>query len=147
MKLTKRLVALILGLTMLLCLAACGEQTETSTPAGSSAESNANVSSEASEASAEASSEASVPETPKFSVIVVDQDGNAVPGAMVQICKNTCMPEMSGEDGIAIFNVEITDGYKLSVMSLPEGYTYEGEAEIYLEYGVTEYTLTLTKGN
>lgn len=144
MKLTKRLLALVLGLTMLLCLAACGEQNETSAPAESSAESVANTSSEAVE---NESSETSVLEAPKFSVTVVDQDGNPVSGAMVQICKDSCMPSMSGEDGVAVFNVEITDGYKLSVMTLPEGYTYEGEAEIHLEYGATEYTLTLTKGN
>ncbi len=144
MKLTKRLLALVLGLTMLLCLVACGEQNETSTPAESSAESVADTSSESVE---NESSETSVPESPKFSVTVVDQDGNPVSGAMVQICKDSCMPAMSGEDGVAIFNVEITDGYKLSVMTLPEGYTYEGEAEIYLEYGVTEHTLILTKGN
>ena len=78
---------------------------------------------------------------------VVDQNGDPVSGAMVQICKDSCMPAMTGEDGVASFNIEITDGYKLSVMTCPEGYTYEGEAEIYLEYGATEYTLTLTKGN
>ena len=144
MKLTKRLLALILGLTMLLCLAACGEQTETSTPAESSAESVAETSSEA---SAEASTEASLPEAAKFSVTVVDQDGNPVSGVYVQICKESCVFAMSDENGVAVFEAEITDGYKLSVLSLPEGYTYEGEAEIHLEYGATEYTLTLTKGN
>lgn len=144
MKLTKRLLALVLGLTMLLCLAACGEQTETSTPIESSAESVAETSSEA---SAEASSEASLPEEAKFSVTVVDQDGNPVSGVYVQICKESCVFAMSDENGVAVFEAEITDGYKLSVLSLPEGYTYEGEAEIHLEYGATEYTLTLTKGN
>ena len=144
MKLTKRLLALVLGLTMLLCLAACGEQTETSTPVESSAESVAET---FSEASAEASSEASLPEEAKFSVTVVDQDGNPVSGVYVQICKESCVFAMSDENGVAVFEAEITDGYKLSVLSLPEGYTYEGEAEIHLEYGATEYTLTLTKGN
>ena len=144
MKLTKRLLALVLGLTMLLCLAACGEQTETSTPTESSAESVADVSSNAVE---NESSETSVPASSKFSVSVVDQDGNPVSGVYVQICKESCVFAMSDENGVAVFEAEITDGYKLSVLSLPEGYTYEGEAEIHLEYGATEYTLTLTKGN
>lgn len=144
MKMTKRILALILGLTMLLCLVACDEeQNESSAPAESSVESVDETSSEASEAS----SEASVPEAAKFSVTVVDQDGNPVSGAMLQICKESCMPAMSDDSGVATFNVEITDGYKLSVLSCPEGYTYEGEAEVYLEAGATEYTLTLTKGN
>lgn len=144
MKLTKRLLALVLGLTMLLCLAACGGQTETSTPTESSAESVADVSSNAVE---NESSETSVPASSKFSVSVVDQDGNPVSGVYVQICKESCVFAMSDENGVAVFEAEITDGYKLSVLSLPEGYTYEGEAEIHLEYGATEYTLTLTKGN
>ena len=145
MKLTKRLLALILGLTMLFCLVACGgEQTESSAPAESSAESVADTSSEG---SAEASAEESLPAAAKFSVTVVDQDGTPVSGVYVQICKESCVFAMSGEDGVAGFDAEITDGYKLSVLSLPEGYTYEGEAEVHLEAGATEYTLTLTKGN
>lgn len=145
MNFTKRIFTLLLGLALLLCLAACGEQEgTTSTPADASAES---VEATSSQPVAESSQEESLPEAAKFSVTVVDQDGNPVSGAMVQICKESCMPAMTGEDGVANFNVEITDGYKLSVMTCPAGYTYEGEAEVYLEYGATEYTLTFTKGN
>jgi hypothetical protein len=143
MKISKRLLALLMGVSMLLCLAACGEAEDTS-----SAESATESSVAAVESSVAESSEESVPQqTAKFAVTVVDQNGDPVSGAMVQICKDSCMPAMTGEDGVASFNIEITDGYKLSVMTCPEGYTYEGEAEIYLEYGATEYTLTLTKGN
>ena len=145
MKLTKRILTLFLGLAMLLCLVACGEeQNESSTPAAVSTES---VNETSSETSAESSTEASLPAAAKFSVTVVDQDGTPVSGVMVQICKDSCMPAMTDENGVATFNIEITDGYKLSVMSCPEGYTYEGESEVYLDYGATEYTLTLSKGN
>ncbi len=141
MKLTKRILTLFLGFAMLLCLVACGEeQNESSTPAAVSSES-------VNETSSETSAEASLPAAAKFSVTVVDQDGTPVSGVMVQICKTSCMPAMTDENGVATFNIEITDGYKLSVMSCPEGYTYEGESEVYLDYGATEYTLTLSKGN
>ncbi len=80
-----------------------------------------------------------------FKVSVVDGDGNAVPGVMVQVCKDACVPARTDDKGEATFNIEITDGYKLSVMSCPEGYEYTGEAEIYLESGATEYTLEISK--
>ena len=83
--------------------------------------------------------------TPKFEVTVIDGDGNPVKGVMVQLCKDTCVPAMTDENGVAIFSEEITDGYKLSVMSCPEGYEYTGDAEIYLEDGDTEYTIEITK--
>jgi len=78
-----------------------------------------------------------------YKVTVVDADGNPVAGAMVQICKDACVPGKTGDNGVAEFNLEETDGYKVSVLSLPEGYVYEGDAEVYLESGETELTLTV----
>jgi hypothetical protein len=80
-----------------------------------------------------------------FKVTVVDGDGNAVPGVIVQICKDSCVPARTDDNGVASFNIAIEDGHKLSVMSCPEGYEYTGEAEVYLEEGATEYTLEISK--
>ena len=80
-----------------------------------------------------------------FSVKVVDDEGNVVPGVYVQICKDACVFAQSDDNGVASFALEITDGYKLSVLSCPDGYEYNGEAEIYLESGSTEYTVEITK--
>ena len=80
-----------------------------------------------------------------FKVTVKDEAGNPVSGVMLQICKDACVPARTDESGVATFNIEITDGYKLSVMSCPEGYEYTGEAEVYLENGATEYTLQLSE--
>lgn len=80
-----------------------------------------------------------------FKVIVVDGDGNAVPGTMVQVCKDSCVFAEADENGVAPFNVTIEEGHKLSVLACPEGYEYTGEAEIYLEAGITEYTLEISK--
>ena len=79
--------------------------------------------------------------------IDVDNEGNPVANAIVQICKDSCIPSKTNEEGIATFNVEVTAEHKLSFTSLPAGYTYEGEAEVYLSDGIDEYTLTVTKSN
>ena len=82
----------------------------------------------------------------EFKVKVIDADGVTVKGVMVQLCKDTCVPAMTDDDGVATFNTEIDDdGYKLSVMSCPDGYEYTGEAEIYLEEGETSYTIEISK--
>jgi|GEM_PF-801613 len=146
MKQFKLLLLCMLVLGAVLCLCACGESADTSSAV--STEQSETVSAESSAAESETESEASSePEqTASFAVTVVDGDGNPVSGVMVQICKDTCLPAMTDTNGIATFALEITDGYKLSVMSCPDGYTYTGDAEIYLESGATTYTLTLEKG-
>ena len=73
----------------------------------------------------------------------MDEAGNPVSGVMVQVCKESCLPAISDAEGIATFSIEIEDGHKLQVSNCPEGYVYEGEADIYLEPGQTDYTLTL----
>ncbi len=129
----KKILALILALAMVFCLCACGG--DSNGPTGTEPLANQTQDDVSSKEEA----------TPKFEVTVTDQDGNAVKGVMVQLCKEACVPAMTNDSGVATFSLEITDGYKLSVMSCPEGYEYTGEAEIYLEEGGTEYTLEITK--
>lgn len=129
----KKILAIVLALGMILSLCACGSDeakkpTIENKPQGTQTETS--------------SKEETVP---KFEVTVVDADENAVKGVMVQLCKDTCVPAMTDENGVAVFKVEITDGYKLSVMSCPEGYEYTGDAEVYLEEGITEFTLEISK--
>ncbi|MBQ3231267.1 MAG: hypothetical protein IJB49_09670 [Clostridia bacterium] len=135
----KKLIIGVLVLCSLFVLCSCVGETEES--------SNAPVSSVAvsSEAESEAASSEASESTSVFEVTVVDGEGNKISGVMLQVCKDACMPARTDESGVATFNLEITDGYKLSVMSCPEGYKYTGEAEIYLESGITEYTLTIEK--
>ena len=141
----KRIIAAILLISALFALCACGEGSDTSVAESSNADVSASVSGSASSAESEAESKNDIA-LATFKVKLVDGDGNAVSGVMVQLCKDTCMPAMSDSEGVASFNAEIVDGHKLSVLSCPAGYTYEGEAEIYLEAGISEYTITLTKG-
>lgn len=78
-----------------------------------------------------------------FTVKVVDADG-AVAGVVVQVCKDECVPATTDETGVATFKLEITEGYKLSVVSCPEGYEYTG-GEVALTAGITEYELKIQK--
>ncbi len=129
----KKLLALIMAIAMVLCLCACGADNTDKPNVDNKPQSSQNETSSKEET------------TPKFEVTVTDADGNAVKGVMVQLCKDTCVPAMTDENGVATFNAEITDEHKLSVMSCPEGYEYTGEAEIYLEDGDTSYTLEISK--
>lgn len=138
----KKIFALLLVLCMVFSLVACGGNADTKND-----DKNNNVVDKDVDAKDESKDESDEDEGVQtkaaFQVKVVDEGGNPVQGVMVQICKDSCVPAMSGADGVASFNVQIEDGHKLSVMSMPEGYAYDGEAEVYLEAGSTEYTLTL----
>ncbi len=137
----KKFLIALLTLCLAFSLIACGGEQETSSNEESQAESSVVSVNESSEASSE---EETSEEAITFEVKVVDGDGNAVKGVMVQICKDACVPAITNDEGIATFNAEITDGYKLSVVSCPAGYEYTGDAEIYLESGITEYTLEIS---
>lgn len=133
MKNLKKVLAVLLALGMLLCFCACGGNDEgktTTTTTNTTTENN------------QTENDTAV-ENKGFKVTVVDEAGNAVSGVMVQVCKESCVPAVTDAEGVATFNVEITDGYKLQVARCPEGYEYDGEADIYLEDGATDYTITV----
>jgi len=131
MKNFKKVLALLLALSMVFCFCACGGNTDDTTTNTTESTTNENP------------TESTTEEKAAFTVKVVDEGGNAVSGVMLQVCKDACVPARTDDKGIATFNLEITDGYKLSVMTCPAGYEYTGDAEIYLESGITEFTLTL----
>lgn len=125
---TKGLLAILLAFIMLLTLAACGE-TEPAADATTTA----------------ATTEMTAPvddgkET--YTVKVVDEGGNPVAQAMVQICKDSCLPGMTNAEGVATFTVLEDTGYKVSFVSMPAGYESE-ETEFYFEDGSYEMTITL----
>ena len=129
MKNLKKVLAVLLALGMLFCFCACGgndeDKTTTTTTTTTTTENNQTENDAA------------------FKVKVVDENGNALSGAMVQLCKDSCVFKETDKDGVASFDAEITDGYKLSVLACPEGYEYTGDAEVYLESGIKEYTIEL----
>ena len=135
MKNLKKVLAVLLALGMLFCFCACGgnddsKTTTTTTTTESQPTENENP-----------------VENKGFTVTVVDENGNAVSGVMVQLCKDVCFPSKADENGIATLNAEITDEHKISLSICPEGYEteYVGTNYIYLEDGITEYTFEITK--
>lgn len=130
----KRLLAfaLVLCLAVGLCACAGGEEGNTTT--------DANTTTEASTAATQGTTEAA---EDGYTVTVVDEGGNPIAGAMVQLCLDTCYPGATDESGVAKFAVEEAD-YKVSFLALPEGYTYTTDAqEFYFEEGSKELTITL----
>lgn len=134
----KRLLAFVLAMMLVLGLCACGEAgvdvPEDSTPAAPE---------QTEEATEKQTEEATVEQNtnPVYTVKIVDEAGNPVVGAMVQICQGeTCMPgPLSGADGTVTFQVAEAD-YKVSFLGgLPAGYEYTTEeTEFYFDgYEVT----------
>ncbi len=80
----------------------------------------------------------------EYVITVKDNEGDPVAGAMVQICKDTCLPGTTDANGVAKFTVEET-GHKVSFLTLPSGYAYVDEAvtEWYFEDGSYEMTIVL----
>lgn len=140
MKFIKKLIPLLTALLMVFCLCACeGDGDAADTTDSSTVESTAKETETETEAATELEN--------SFNVTVVDESGNSVEGVIIQICDNeVCFaPKATGADGVAVFDIEISEGYKLKVFTCPEGYEYTGEAEVYLDAGITEYTLEITK--
>ena len=124
----KLMCVTIAVLCMVLCLCACNDTNEPQGDAGVTT-------------TTAATTTTTQPQAATFEVKVVNQNGAPVQGVMIQICKDICIPKVTGVDGVALFDLEIEDGHKLSVLSCPTGYTYTGEAEVYLESGSTTYTV------
>lgn len=141
---SKRLLAILLALCLVLGLCACGqtpaeepEDTQTVAPAP-----------EQTEAPAPEATEAPQVENtnPTYTVKIVDEGGNPIPGALIQMCQGeTCMPgPLSGADGTVTFLVAEAE-YKVSFLAgPPAGYDYSSqETEFYFEDGAYELTIVL----
>ena len=128
----KRIVALLLALTLALCLCACGGEKDAEPTV---------------KATQPAGKETTAPVGPEdegkvtYTVKVVDEGGNPVTGAIVQLCDQNCYPAPVDEGGVATWNI-VEAEYKASFVSVPAG--YEGAEEAYyFEDGSFELTITL----
>jgi len=77
-----------------------------------------------------------------YKATVLDNTGAPVVGAMVQICKETCLPGVTNESGVATFQVA-EDAYKASILSMPEGYDYTTEEQEFYFDGEFDVTIVL----
>lgn len=141
----KNILSLILALCLVLGLCACGGGEETTETEAATEAATEAVTEAATEAATEAMEETEAADNGMvtYRVKVVDEAGNPIVGAMVQICLDTCLPGMTNEEGVAAYQVAEAD-YKVSFLALPEGYTYTTEeTAFYFESGSTEMTITL----
>ena len=73
-----------------------------------------------------------------------DQDGNPVKDVTVNVCDDTsCTPMTSNSRGIVRF-IQPGFTYHIQVVSVPDGYAYDGDDEVYLsaEGGITKFILS-----
>lgn len=164
----KSILLVMLALCLTVCLCACGDdpasdKKDDKTPTGSTTaestttttadNSNITTTTEAIQSTTDAGSDTTAaPTAPvatqpvdgkaNYTVTVVDQNGNPVPGAFVQLCLESCIPCITNAQGVATYpNMAVAD-YKVSFINVPEGYTYETN-EYYFEKDTYAMTIVL----
>jgi len=141
MKSFRILLAVLLLFSTVLCLASCGGNGDAKDTT------KANDTTVADTTVADTTEAANI----TFTAKVTDEEGNPLEGVYVQLCLESCVFVATDKDGNANFNAEqipaITEGYKLSILTCPEGYTseYTNDAPLYVEAGATECTVVLKK--
>lgn len=140
MNMIKRLLAVTVLLTLALCLVACGGGEEAKAPTGSTPVATTPT-------TVPTTTPTTVPSQPEeeytYRIRVVDENGEPIEGAFVIFCLDQCNFYETNADGWALINVEVTNGYKAHIMSLPEGYenyTFEEEYILFAP-GQTELIL------
>ena len=138
----KNVIALALALCVMLSLCACGGATAPAETKPVETEAPVVVT----EAPAVQEQEVAVEENEngmvQYTVTVLDEEGNPIVGAMVQLCKDSCVPAVTDANGVATFNLP-EDDYKASMLAMPAGYEYAGEADTFYFEGAYELTITL----
>lgn len=138
----KRLIALMMILSIALCFAACGE------------DQNPTVTTTTAPTTVPTTTPTTVPPTSSvdntvynYRIRVVDQDGNPIEGAYVIFCLEQCNFYVTNAEGWALIDSPIADGYKAHIMTLPDGYEGYTFQEDYVDFtsGQTEMTLVATK--
>ena len=139
----KRIATAVLLVCMLLTLCACGGANPETKPVETEAPA---VETEAPAVATEApaqEAEVAIPDgMTQYKVTVVDEAGAPIVGAMVQLCKDSCVPAVTDANGVATFNLP-EDDYKASMLAMPAGYEYAGEADTFYFEGAYELTITL----
>ena len=103
-----------------LCLCACWQTQETTTPAEEG-------------------------ETAVYTITVVDQNGDPVPGVYVNFCTSVvCNMAISDDNGVISFE-DPAMIYNVDVLKVPEGYSYEGEGDIYTEDASCSMSIVIVK--
>lgn len=142
MKQFKKILVTVLMACMVMGLCACGNSGEGDTEKNS--EKNTQ-SSQVTDSEKDSQKESENDGKIKYTVKVVDESGNPIANALVQMCSDTCFPSSTDASGVATFNLA-EDEYKVSFLSLPAGYAHAGDAtDYYFDGNATDLTITLKK--
>lgn len=131
---TKRFIAFVLCLCLVIALCACGtNDNQDASTASTAATTQPAETTEATEAA-----------KPSHTVKVVDEGGNPIAGVFVQICLDTCTPAQTDANGIASYYDMPEAEYEIKLMAMPSGYGYTTEEEVFFfPDGSTEAVITL----
>ena len=148
----KKLFAALLALCMILCLCACSgaddNNSEGSTPPQNNTNENEQKDPDPSgddEKDEDPKGEDPAPTGTVYTVTVVDEGGNPVSGAMLQMCQGEIclLPAATDASGIVTFTVTEDGAYEAKFLSLPTGYEYIDDVQVFPFDGATELTIVL----
>lgn len=141
----KKFLALILVLCIVGCFCACTNDSgnETTAPTNDTTQGVETTENKETTEATEATEDPTDDPAPTYTVKVVDEAGNPVAGAIVQLCKEACVPGVTNAEGVAEFFLP-EDSYKVSFTSIPDGYVNDStEENFYFADGSNEITLVL----
>lgn len=140
----KSILLVALALCLTICLCACGD--DGSVDSGSTKDTTA-----ANKDNSTTTTTQNIP-TPTttttvdsskthYTVTVVDEAGNPVEGARLQLCKDSCVPCIAPVNGVSSWDLP-EDDYEIKFLMIPAGYA--ADQEVYLfEDGSTDLTIVL----
>lgn len=136
-----RLIALLLALCLVLGLCACGGNEDAPAQEAPAATDTPAVP----EVTEVPEVEETEPSGVTYCVTVVDEGGNPISGAMVQVCQGEIclMPTATNEAGVAEFVVAEEAEYEAKFLALPAGYDYISDEQVFHFNNSFELTITL----
>ena len=140
----KRIFALLMALCMVFGLCACGNESKDE-PVEAPQQPDVQAPVQKPEVPEEPVEEETQPAGITYTVNVQDEGGNPVVGAMIQICQGELclMPAATDGTGAAVFTVAEEAAYEAKFLSLPAGYEYTTEEQVFPFNGGFELTITL----
>ena len=89
-------------------------------------------------------SETSLAQTVTYTIRVVDQAGNPVSSAVVNVCTDTtCLPGRTDDEGKIVFD-DVLQNFHLQLLKVPEGYQLIGSTDLYTA-DRTDFTLPVQR--
>lgn len=138
---SKKILAVILALTLIFVLCACGNDESKSTEPEQTKSDPVDVTEDSTEENTDSSDD-----TVTYTITVVDAQGAPLSGVMVQLCGESCSPGQTDANGVATYHLPEAD-YHAGIMIMPDGYTYTVEPDadgyFYFEDGATDIVITL----